>query len=75
MSNSNGAVISQKEYLKELDQSLVVSTEIWIGGVIEQAALKFRARHKITHVPSLQDLDKRFVALMAKNYVTSEGGE
>ena len=75
VSNSNGAVISQKEYLKELDQSLVVSTEIWIGGVIEQAALKFRARHKITHVPSLQDLDKRFVALMAKNYVTSEGGE
>lgn len=57
--DSQGNVITQKEYLKELDHNLIASSEIWVGGVTEQNALKFRSRHTITHLATLEDLDKK----------------
>ena len=62
--SATGDVISQKEYLKELDRSLLAKTEIWIGGVLEEKALTFRARHKLIHLKSLEQLDKRFSTLV-----------
>ena len=63
--SADGTVISQKEYLKELDRSLLAATEIWIGGVLEENALKFRARHKLSHLKSLEQLDQLFRNLVS----------
>jgi DNA-binding transcriptional MerR regulator len=65
ITGANGAVITQKEYLKELDESLVASTEIWLGGVLEQNALKFRARHKFVHISTLAELSERLRSLVS----------
>ena len=56
---SNGATLMQKTYLKELDQLLSAKTEIWLGGVLEQNALKFRARRRVLHIGSLPELERK----------------
>ncbi len=61
--SSSGAVITQREYLKELDQSLLASTDIWLGGLLEANGTKFRPRHRLTHIPSLSELDRRFAEM------------
>lgn len=64
VATATGKIITQRDYLKELDESLIASTEIWLGGVLEANALKFRARHKMIHLASLPMLDDKFRALL-----------
>lgn len=59
-----GQPIPQKTFLKELDQMLASKTEIWVGGVLEENALKFRARRKITHLRTLTDLEAKVADLL-----------
>ena len=66
-----GNVVTQRDYLKELDQTLMASTVIWVGGVLEQNALKFRARHRLLHIPTIQELDERFKSLVNRD---NDGG-
>lgn len=56
---SDGTALPQKAYLKELDQMLAAKTEIWLGGVLEQNALKFRPRRKLLHFGSLPELERK----------------
>ncbi len=64
VANGSGVIVSQRDYLKELDESLIATTEIWLGGVLEANALKFRPRHKILHIASLPLLDEKFKSLL-----------
>jgi DNA-binding transcriptional MerR regulator len=66
VATATGAILTQRDYLKELDESLIASTEIWLGGVLEANALKFRARHKIIHISSLPMLDEKFKSLLGE---------
>jgi MerR family transcriptional regulator, light-induced transcriptional regulator len=65
--DATGRTVSQKEYLKELDQNLIATSEIWVGGVLEQNAFRFRPRHKLIHVPSLE----QFSRLLSQLHVPS----
>lgn len=61
--SSQGVEITQKQYLKELDASLLPNTEIWIGGHADPGCTKFKSRHPLTVLPTLEALDRRLADL------------
>jgi methanogenic corrinoid protein MtbC1 len=68
--SADGQVVTQKGYLKELDRSLRADMEIWVGGVLEENALKFSHRHKLIHLSSLQIFVQRLSEKFSRQGLT-----
>jgi DNA-binding transcriptional MerR regulator len=61
-----GNIISQKRWLKLLDQSLRSEAEIWVGGHLEAGAEKMKLRRPLRHISSLIELDSMLEDLKKK---------